>query len=61
MSKKIKIGLGIVLILGIVAYFFGGKAIFDPNIKGQQDKEIFIPSNATIDDVKNILKENLGV
>ena len=58
MSKKIKIGLGIVLILGIVAYFFGGKAIFDPNIKGQQDKEIFIPSNATIDDVKNILKEN---
>lgn len=58
MSKKIKIGLGVIVLLGIVGYFLVGKAIFSPNVKGKENKTIFIPSNATLDDVKAILKEN---
>lgn len=58
MSKKVIIGLIVLLALGLAAYLLVGRAIFSPNIKGTEDKTIYIPSNATFDDVKSILQEN---
>ncbi len=58
MSKKVKIGLALLLLVGMITYLLVGKAIFSPNIKGQEEKTIFIPSNATLNDVKRILQEN---
>lgn len=58
MSKNVKISLAVILVLGIAAYFLVGKAIFSPNIKGNEEKNIFIPTNATYDEVIKILNAN---
>lgn len=58
MSKKIKVIIGVVVVLGILVYMLLGKAIFNPNIKGSDNKVIYIPTDAGYDDVKAILLEN---
>jgi len=48
-----------VLLLAIVGYFLVGKAVWSPNFKTKgANFQLFIPAEATIDDIVNVLKDS---
>ncbi len=57
MSKKVIIGLITLLVIGVGGYFLIGKMLWSPNVKPNAKKsEVFIPTNASIEDVMDSLQ-----
>ncbi|MBK6665374.1 MAG: hypothetical protein IPG48_04275 [Saprospiraceae bacterium] len=52
MSKKVIIGLIILLVIGVGGYFLIGKMLWSPNVKSSGNKTVvYIPTNASLEDV----------
>ncbi len=60
MYKKVFIILiSLAIIVGLLAYYFVGRALWNPNVKlSEKSAFIEIPSDASFEDVKNIFQEN---
>ena len=56
MSKKVIIGLIILLVIGVGGYFLIGKMLWSPNVKSSGNKTVvYIPTNASLEDVMDSL------
>ena len=56
MSKKVIIGLIILLVIGVGGYFLIGKMLWIPNVKSSGNKTVvYIPTNASLEDVMDSL------